>query len=109
MPGRSGRSVTREYRRNIRAVLRESDVCGICGHGGARTGDHIIPAKAWPRDPATGKHLPGLDDVANLQPAHGSGGSRATGWDNPCPVCHKRCNQNKNGKQLTGNPRSQDW
>lgn len=105
----SGRSGTgaRPYRRNCARVLADSDLCHLCGHSGARTCDHIVTAKQWPRDPATGKHLPGLDDVANLAPAHGTMGS--TGATNPCPQGCGLCNQRRGTRPLTPSPRSEDW
>jgi hypothetical protein len=113
----SGRQIHNRdrYNANRAAVLRESDVCGICGHPGAATADHIVPAKLWPRD-LTGRHLPGLDDVTNLQPAHGTMGPGRR-VQNRCehPDCRqpdgrgRLCNQSKNSRQLTGNPRSRDW
>ena len=96
----SGRSGTWEFLRNRRLVLAASDLCGLCGHRGARTVDHIIPEPLWPRDLA-GKMLPGFDGVRNLQPAHGSMGSNRTRRevDNRCPVCHRLCNQSKGAGQ----------
>lgn len=105
----SGRSGTgnRRYRTNVQILLSASDVCGICGHGGARTGDHIVSAKHWPRD-GNGKPLPGLDDLTNLQPAHGTMGAGRDRIHNPCPVCGRLCNQSR-GARLNRQPRSRDW
>jgi 5-methylcytosine-specific restriction endonuclease McrA len=92
----SGRSGTgaRPYRRNRARLLAEApDVCGICGHSGTETADHIIPARFWPRG-ADGRLLPGLDDMENLQRAHGSMGA-GRGRQNRCPVCNRLCNQSK--------------
>lgn len=76
------------------AVARDGGICGICGHGGAITADHIIPHRAWPKDTA-GKPLPGLDYIENLRAAHGSRGPAA---HNPCYQCDPRgrmCNQSR--------------
>lgn len=94
------------YRRNRTIVLAASDVCGICGHPGALTTDHIIPAKSWPRDVATGKPLPGMDSVGNLRPAHGTLGPRQP--VNYCPVCRRACNQSR-GAAAARRPQTRDW
>lgn len=104
----SGRSGTgaRPYRRNRAQMLAEDpDVCGICGHSGTLTADHIIPAKLWPRGP-DGKPLPGLNDRANLRRAHGTMGSGRTKIQNRCPVCigadglGRLCNQSRGAGQV---------
>jgi hypothetical protein len=105
----SGRSGTSEFQRNRPIVLAASDRCGLCGHRGARTVDHIIPKPSWPRLP-DGRLAPGFDSLANLQPAHGSMGSDRTRKTahNRCPTCHKLCNQSKGGGErrvIT----SRDW
>lgn len=112
MSGASGRRGTgsRPYRRNRDRVLARSDLCGLCGHSGATTADHIIVAKLWPRD-ATGNMLPGFDAEANLQPAHGTMGVIAV---NPCPTCGKLCNQVKGDRvgpddEPTPEPSSRRW
>jgi hypothetical protein len=87
--GRSGTGNSR-YRRNRLLILEASDVCGICQHGGAATVDHLISAKHWP----VGQ--PGFNDLANLQPAHGTLG--ATSDVNRCPTCHRLCNQSKGSR-----------
>jgi 5-methylcytosine-specific restriction endonuclease McrA len=106
----SGRSGTgnRRYRRNVQIMLTESDVCGICGHGGAKTGDHIIPAKLWPRD-ANGKPLPGLNDMANLRPAHGTMGAGRQVIHNRCPTCGRLCNQSRGAGPRPPRPSTRDW
>jgi len=105
----SGRSGTREFQQNRVLILAASDLCGLCGHRGALTVDHIIPKPRWPVDDA-GRMLPGFDGVQNLQPAHGSMGSdrtRRTGH-NRCPTCHRLCNQSKGaGERRVGT--SRDW
>jgi len=57
----------------IRRIVLANPVCGICGHWGADSVDHIVPL-------SKGGHP---TDLANLQPAH----SRY-----PCADCGKRCN-----------------
>lgn len=63
--------------RNAR-ILSASNVCHICGHGGADAVDHVIAL-------ARG----GTEDMSNLRPAH---------HDVPCPDCGKRCNREKADK-----------
>ncbi len=105
----SGRNVPRAARKNAARVLAASNLCHLCGHHGARTSDHIIPARDWPRGP-DGRHLPGLDDLANLAPAHGTGGSRATGWINPCEECGGRlCNQSRGARPITPTLTRRPW
>ncbi len=105
----SGRSGTghRVYRRNRDTLLAASDICAICGHGGARTADHIISAPFWPRD-ENGRMLPGFNDLTNLQPAHGTMGAGRATEHNRCPVCHRLCNQSK-GSGPSRRPSSRDW
>lgn len=104
----SGRAGTGHalYRKNRAILLAQSDQCGICGHGGSQTADHIISAKVWPRD-ARGKPLPGLDDLSNLRPAHGSMGA-GKGRINACPVCGRICNQSR-GARVIQRPTSRQW
>lgn len=103
LPPRSGRRAGRpgtgaaRYRKNRIIVLSKSDVCGICGHGGSATVDHIVSDKHWPRD-ANHKRLPGFDDLENLQPAHGSLGG--AGLVNRCPTCGRLCNQSRGARPL---------
>ncbi len=107
----SGRGGTgaRPYRRNRAIVLARSDVCGICGHSGARTADHIIPDTLWPRGP-DGRRLPGFDAVDNLQPAHGSMGSGRTRVHNRCSTCGRLCNQSKgDGRRTPIRIRTREW
>lgn len=105
----SGRSGTgnRRYRTNVAVMLASNDQCGICGHGGSLTGDHIVPAKLWPRG-ADGKPMPGLDDLTNLRPAHGTMGNGRGRVHNPCPTCGRLCNQSR-GARATGRPQTQTW
>jgi hypothetical protein len=104
----SGRSGTGAYtyRRNRGILLAGSDLCALCGHYGARTADHKITAKDWPKNPLTGRPLPGFDDLTNLQPAHGTMGGRQP--DNPCPVCGLLCNQRR-GARSGARPATRDW
>lgn len=101
--GRKGTGNAR-YRRNRELVLAASDVCALCGHPGAQTADHVIPARLWPRG-ADGLPLPGMDEPANLQPAHGT---LAPGILNRCPVCSKLCNQVKSAGRVR-RPVSRRW
>jgi 5-methylcytosine-specific restriction endonuclease McrA len=95
---RGGHPDTWTYRRNRILVLAASDMCGICGHGGSLSVDHVVPHRLWPRD-EHGKMLPGFDAFENLQPAHGSLGS--TGMVNRCGPCGGRlCNQSRGIKPL---------
>jgi 5-methylcytosine-specific restriction endonuclease McrA len=105
----SGRSGTgnRVYRRNRDLLLSVNTRCGICGHEGARTADHVIDARHWPRG-ADGKHLPGLDALGNLQPAHGTMGAGRAVVHNRCPVCHRLCNQSKGARRAT-TPHTRTW
>jgi hypothetical protein len=96
------------YRRNRALLLSASDRCGICGHPGARTADHIIPPHLWPRD-ETGKMIPGFDDLANLRPAHGSMGSGRTRVHNRCTVCGRLCNQSRGKGPGPRRPQSRVW
>lgn len=104
----SGRSGTSEFQHNRLLVLAASDRCGICGHRGSRTVDHIIPLPRWPR--RNGHLVPGFDGVRNLQPAHGSMGSNATRKEphNRCPVCNRLCNQTK-GDQRGAVRTTRNW
>jgi hypothetical protein len=108
-PGRGGTG-NRRYRRNREVLLAHSDVCAICGHPGSRTADHIISDPLWPRDPMTGKRLPGFDELGNLQPAHGTMGPYQPA--NPCPTCHRLCNQSKGDGRRSRRevrPQSRQW
>jgi hypothetical protein len=89
--------MTHTARRNIQQMLAVTDLCWLCHHYGARTGDHIIAAKDWLTMHGS---MDGYDNPENLAPAHGTGGNRTTGWDNPCPVCGRRCNQVRNARPV---------
>ena len=95
MSGRSGRNMTHTARTNIRNMLAQTDTCWLCGHGGARTGDHITAHADWLRMYGT---LDGFDDPDNLAPAHGTLGN--TGLVNRCPICGQLCNQAKGAKTV---------
>jgi len=105
----SGRSGTgnKVYRKNRALLLAQNTVCGICRHPGSQTADHIVDAKHWPKD-ATGKRLPGFDELPNLQPAHGTMGPGRGTRHNPCPVCGRLCNQSK-GARVARRPQTRDW
>lgn len=108
-PRTSGRSGTGNYtyRQNRALLLAQTDRCGLCGHPGAKTADHKIPHRLWPRD-ASGRKLPGFDDLSNLQPAHGSMGSGKDRVHNPCTVCGEMCNQRK-GARVLRRPQTRNW
>lgn len=106
MSARSGRNIPRAARAACAQVLAQSDLCHLCGHHGARTCDHIIPAALWPKG-ADGKPLPGLDAPANLAPAHGTIGN--TGRVNRCPDCGRLCNQERGAKPLTDIQQRRPW
>lgn len=107
---RSGRSGTGNsaYRRNRALLLASNDICGICGHGGSLTADHIITAKHWPCG-SDGRPLPGLDDIGNLRPSHGTMGSGRDRIHNPCPVCGRLCNQSRGARPPRGRPQTRQW
>jgi hypothetical protein len=69
------------------------------------TANHIISAKAWPRD-ANNKPLPGMDDLSNLEPAHGT---LSPGRLNRCPVCGQLCNQSLGAGRRGGRPQTRKW
>ena len=99
------------YRRNRALLLADNDVCGICQHGGSRTADHIIPARSWPRGP-DGKLLPGLDDLGNLRPAHGTMGAGLHVVQNRCPTCGRLCNQSRGdgrARRAVPRPQTRQW
>lgn len=84
------RAVGRPYRRARQRMLDESDICWLCGHGGADTADHVIP-----------RSLGGdVSNVANLRPAHGE----------PCPTCGQRCNYSRGNRMVVPrSPTSRPW
>lgn len=108
---RVARNSSRVFRNRAQWVIaRDAGICGICGHDGARTVDHVISHKDWPRD-ETGQPLPGLDDPDNLRAAHGS---RGTAQHNPCTQCDPRgryCNQSRGAGQppRDNEPHSRRW
>jgi 5-methylcytosine-specific restriction endonuclease McrA len=52
---------SRRWRTLSKAILKEDDLCWICGHGGADTVDHLIPVSV---EPALAY------EMTNLRPAH---------------------------------------
>lgn len=108
------RNSSRAFRKTAAYVIaRDGGMCGICGHGGAITADHIIPHHLWPKD-AHGNPLPGLDNPDNLRAAHGS---RGPAQHNPCYECSPRgrmCNQSRGAghrakTQPPPDPHSRPW
>ena len=73
--------VSYEFRQLRARILRESDVCIVCGHGASDAVDHVIPVS---RGGAR-------KDPDNLAPIHGTAG---------CPTCLRRCNNEKGDKPL---------
>jgi hypothetical protein len=94
-------------------VLRDGGVCGICGHAGAITADHIVTYVSWPKD-AEGELLPGFDDPSNLRAAHGT---RGPAEHNPCMLCDRvkwprgrMCNQSRGaGREKQPEIHSRAW
>ncbi|MBW8701874.1 hypothetical protein MBT84_19900 [Streptomyces sp. MBT84] len=72
---------TYQYRQLRARILRESDVCIVCGHGGADAVDHIHARSKG------GAKL----DPDNLAPIHGVRG---------CRVCLRKCNSEKGARAL---------
>lgn len=71
-----------EYRKLRAQVLLASDVCIMCGHGGADSVDHVVPvARGGARK-----------DPGNLAPIHGVIG---------CSTCGRKCNNDKGDKLLS--------
>lgn len=98
--GSNGGRTGSEYRTNAALTLAASDICGICGHPGAKTIDHIITRKNWPIG------MPGWNGLANMRPAHGTKGT----LKNRCPECGKLCNQERGaGRLVSVSRRSADW
>jgi len=91
---------TLEWRTNVAIVLALSDICHLCGHPGAKTGDHIITVHDWPPD------RPGVNAITNIAPAHGARGPHPA---NRCPTCGQLCNQRRGTRSLAPQPRSRDW
>jgi 5-methylcytosine-specific restriction endonuclease McrA len=87
-----GRS-TRRWRKIRAETLADSDVCVVCGHGAADSGDHMIPRALAPEL---------AEDPDNIGPCH----------HEPCPVCGQRCNRLKGTRSLADVVRlktSRDW
>ena len=67
----------------VASVLRTyGDVCHLCHHGGADSGDHLKPRMTHPELALI---------VSNGRPVH----------HKPCPVCLVRCNIVRKAKPLT--------
>lgn len=62
------------------------DTCIHCGHDGARQADHLTPLAVDPDQPV---------QAELMRPAHGGA---QQGFDNPCPTCSRRCNQERGSK-----------
>jgi hypothetical protein len=76
----------RRYQQAALAFLAVYTVCWLCGHGGADSIDHVIPASV----------APWLRFVmSNWRPAHGVKG---------CLTCGRKCNQERSNK--FGTPQS---
>lgn len=93
--GRTGRP----WRRVAQALRDATDICVICGHGGARTVDHDPPLSVL--------EAAGLDprDPQFLRIAHGAP-------NNPCHACGQYCNQRKGTKTgfvIPAVTPSRDW
>jgi 5-methylcytosine-specific restriction endonuclease McrA len=104
------------FRKTALAVVqRDGQICGICGHAGAITVDHIIPHRDWPKN-ELGQAIDGFDHPDNLRAAHGS---RGVGEHNPCRECDpqkwpqgRHCNQSRGaGDTINANlePHSRSW
>ena len=96
---------TAEWRRNVALVLALSDLCHLCKHHGAKTGDHIVSVLDWPPG------QPGLNDIANIAPAHGARGPFAPNRCQQCVALGRSglCNQSRGSRSLTPQARSRDW
>lgn len=81
MASRSTGRSTRPFRRIRALVLATSTVCGICGHDGSDSVDHVVPRSV---------DLSIAEEITNLQPAH----------YRPCPVCSRRCNSERGARPL---------
>lgn len=103
MKGRRTSTWPREYAKNRARLLANTDVCGLCGHHGAKTADHIVSWRNWPRDP-DGRMFPGFNSLGNLQAAHGTMGAGRDKIHNRCPVCNRLCNQSKGAGRPAGAP-----
>jgi len=92
------------YRKAVALCVSNSDICHLCGHGGAKTADHLISVKKWF---AMFGNYEGVNAQTNLAPAHGTMGM----VENRCPVCHRLCNQSRGARALhhEPQPRSRDW
>lgn len=62
---------------------RYGHTCWLCGHDGALQADHLGPLAFDPEQPI---------DADAMRPAHGGAQQE---YDNPCPTCGRRCNQER--------------
>jgi hypothetical protein len=92
----------RAYKAAVHAMLATNDLCHLCGHHGAQTGDHITSIKDWIALHGTAE---GVNNPTNLAPAHGTRGRIL----NRCPTCGLLCNQSRGARSLTPSPRSRNW
>lgn len=108
------RNSSRAFRKTADLVRANSDgLCGICGHGGAITMDHIVSFRDWPTN-ELGQPLPGLDSPDNMRVAHGT---RGIAPPNPCHQCDpvkwpngRLCNQSRgHGSTHQPEPHSRTW
>lgn len=91
--GRKGGS----WRRARALCLAASDICHLCGHGGAGEADHHPLSIAELLDAGLNP-----DDPQHLKPAHGTSAR--------CETCGIACNQAKNTKGYTiKTTSSRDW
>lgn len=97
------------YRRLCKELLSGpgGDLCGLCGHRGAATVDHIVPRNEWWLRFHTWQ---GFNHPANLQPAHGTKGR----VNNRCAECvlagkSGMCNQSRGAKTIGPGRRSRAW
>jgi hypothetical protein len=83
MPGRP-RAAGSRWETFARSVIAfYGDVCHLCGHGGARGVDHLIPQTDRPDL---------VYVMSNCRPVHGT--------YNRCPVCRQHCNQVRGGYSI---------
>jgi 5-methylcytosine-specific restriction endonuclease McrA len=88
-----GRS-TRRWRKLRAAVLADSTVCVVCGHGGADAVDHLEARAVRPEL---------AESRSNLGAIHGADG---------CPTCLRKCNSEKAARPLADVVQldcSRDW
>ena len=85
----SRKRVGARYRRARELMFAHyGHICHLCGHDGAMQADHLVTFREDPDQPI---------DWRDMRPAHG--GNRR-GYDNPCPTCGRRCNQERGATSL---------